>query len=140
MLTSSVLLVASLLIAPHTQDVPSCMRATRALIAGAVPAADDLVEVDCGDIKPPLVVRYDADMRTVRLARPVHADEIIAAIPVSMTAAVSPGEKLFVVIRVGPVMLQREVEALQPANPGQKLFVRTADGQVMSALYPGDTQ
>lgn len=140
MLTSGVLLIASLLIAPPAQDVPACMRATRALIAGAVPAVGDLVAVDCVDVKPPSVVRYDADMRIVRLTRPVHADEIIAAIPVSMTAAVSPGEKLFVVIRVGPVMLQRQVEALQPANPGQKLFVRTADGQVMSALYPGDIE
>jgi len=114
------------------------MRATHSLAAGQVPAAGDLVVAECGDSKPNSVVRYDADLRAVRFTRPVQADEIIAAIPRDLMTVIIPGQKIYVSVRVGPVVVQREVEALQPANPGQSLFVRTVDGQVMSATYAGD--
>lgn len=113
------------------------MRATRALAAGKVPAAADLASADCGAGHPAAAVRYDAALRAARLSRPLQADEVIAAIPASMMADVVPGQILYVQIRVGPVVVQREVTALQPASPGQKLFVRAADGTVMSVRYPG---
>jgi len=83
-------------------------------------------------------VRYDRAMGAVRLAHDLQPGDVVAEIPPSMMAGIGPGEKLYVTVRVGPVLVQREVEALQPANPGQKLFVRAADGQVISVLYAGD--
>lgn len=124
----------------HAQAATSCMRATHALAMGTVPTADDLVAADCGEAKHGSVVRYDGQMRAVRLARNVQANEIVDAVPSAMLASISPGEKLYVNILVSPVVVQREVEALQPAYPGQKLFVRAADGKVFSVLYPGDAK
>ena len=115
----------------------TCERATHALAAGAVPSADDFSAADCGAEPPAPAVRYDTAQRSARLSRPLAQGEVIAAIPSSMMAGVVPGQTLYVQIRVGPVVVQREVTALQPASPGQKLFVRAADGAVMSVRYPG---
>ncbi len=115
-----------------------CMRATHALTAGAVPRTRDFVATACGETNPTTAVRYDRALRAATLARAIQPGEVIATIPASIMAGISPGDKLFVQVHVGPVVVQREVEALQPANPGQKLFVRAADGTVMSALYSGD--
>ncbi len=116
------------------------MRATRALTAGSVPSAQDLVPADCGAGKPAAAVRYDTGMRAVRMVRAVQPDEIVAEVPPAMMASISPGQKLYVMVQVSPVVVQREVEALQPANPGQKLFVRAADGKVFSVFYAGETK
>ena len=136
----SVPFVIFMLIAPSAQAANFCMRAVHPLSAGAVPATGDLVVAECGATRPELVVRYDRDMRATRLARAVAADEVVAAIPAAMIADIVPGQKLYVAVKIGPVVVQREVEALQPANLGQKLFVRAADGQVFSTLYAGDIQ
>jgi hypothetical protein len=119
----------------ESQASERCMSAVRALNAGAVPSAEDFAAADCGAHPPVPAVRYDANMRAARLTRGLAQGEIIAGIPSSMMASVSPGQKLYVTVQAGPVLVQREVEALQPANPGRKLFVRAADGKVMSVLY-----
>ena len=116
---------------------PPCMRATHALAVGAVPTARDFAAIACGDAKPVRVLRYDAAQRAARLMRPLQPGEVIAAVPASMVAAIRPGETLYVQAHVGSVVVQREVEALQPARPGQKLFVRAADGTVMSVRFDG---
>ena len=141
MFAKSLLLVMPLALAAfQAQAADGCMRATRALVVGAVPSAQDLVAADCGNAKPAPAVRYDAAMRTVRLTRALQADDIVAFVPAAMMASITPGQKLYVSVQVSPVIVQREVEALQPANPGQKLFVRAADGKVFSVLYTGDAQ
>jgi len=114
----------------------TCMRATQARAAGAVPTTRDFVPVPCGDAKPAAAVRYDPTLRAVRLVHALQPGDVVAAIPASMMAGVGPGETLYVQVHVGPVVVQRQVEALQPAHPGQKLFVRSADGTVMSVRYP----
>lgn len=114
----------------------TCMRATRALAAGAVPTTRDFVPISCGDAKPIAAVRYDPGLRAVRLFHALQPGDVVAAIPASLMAGVAPGETLYVQVHVGPVVVQRKVEALQPAHPGQKIFVRAADGTVMSVRYP----
>lgn len=138
MLVKVLLLVPLVLVAFQVKASEPCMRATRALAVGAVPSAEDLVPADCGQARPATAVRYDRQMRAVRLVRAVQRDEIVPAVPSSVLAAISPGQRLYVAVQVSPVVVQREVIALQPANPGQKLFVRADDGKVFSVLYPGD--
>jgi hypothetical protein len=113
------------------------MGATHALAAGAVPTAQDFVAVACGAVKPTAALRYDAGLHAARLSRALQPGDLVAGIPSSMMDSIRPGETLYVQAHVGPVVVQRPVEALQPANPGQKLFVRAPDGTVMSVLYSG---
>ncbi len=135
MFLRSVLLLAVVFVASPAEATQTCMRATHSLIAGQVPSEDDLIPTDCGDVKPASVVRYDADLRSVRFARSIQPNEIIGSIPKDLMAAVTPGQRLYVSVKVGPVTVERVVEAMQPAKPGQSLFVRTADGQIMKVLY-----
>lgn len=69
---------------------------------------------------------------------------ITAELPLPETPALRPrakpvvpeiraGDPLTVSIRVGPVEVQRDVEALQDARAGQQLFVRTQSGTVLTA-------
>ena len=125
------------LAASSVRAAPACLRVTQALAVGEVPAPRDFVPAACGDAKPVRAVRYDAALRAARLARALQPGDIIAAIPPGLMAGIGPGDILSVESHVGPVVVQRQAEALQPAHPGQKLFVRTADGTVMSVRYPG---
>lgn len=133
----SVIAVAAVAALP-AQAADTCLRATHDLAAGAVPAASDFATADCDGARPLSAVRYDAAIHAVRLSRRLESGERIAAFPAAMVANIVPGQKLFVQVHVGPVVVEREVEALQPANPGQRLFVRAADGTVMSVRYGGD--
>ncbi|WP_443751365.1 hypothetical protein [Asticcacaulis solisilvae] len=130
--------IAASAVLPSAQAADTCLRATRALAVGAVPGVSDFTAVACDGTKSAPAVRYDAAMRAARMTRALQPGDVIAAIPASMMAGISPGQKLFVQVHVGPVVVQREVEALQPASPGQKLFVRAADGTVMSVRFTGD--
>lgn len=119
------------------QAADTCLRATHALAAAAVPVASDFTAAACDETRPMPAVRYDRTLRAARLSRALQPGETIADLPVSMITGIVPGQKLFVQVHVGPVVVEREVEALQPANPGQKLFVRASDGTVMSVRYGG---
>jgi flagella basal body P-ring formation protein FlgA len=130
-------LVVLAVLAALPAHAATCLSATRALAAGTVPAGGDFATADCGAGHPAPAVRYDAAVQSARLSRPLAAGEVIPGFPSSMMADVVPGQTLYVQVRVGPVVVQREVTALQPASPGQKLFVRAADGTVMSVRYPG---
>jgi hypothetical protein len=130
------LVVAAFAACPARASEP-CLRATHAMAAGAVPTAKDFAPAPCDGNKRASAIRYDVALRAARLSRTLQPDEIIPAIPPALMAGVGPGDTLTVQAHVGPVVVQREVEALQAAHPGQKLFVRAADGTVMSVIYPG---
>jgi len=119
------------------QAADTCLRATHALAAGAVPAASDFTAEACNDAKPLPAVRYDKALHVARLSRDLQPGDVIADLPASLMTGIVPGQKLYVQVHIGPVVVQREVEALQPADPGQKLFVRASDGTVMTVRYDG---
>ena len=54
--------------------------------------------------------------------------------------AVEAGAKLTLVSRSGPVLLEREVTALQSARAGGRVFVRDGDGQVLAVTLAEDVQ
>ncbi|MET4682567.1 hypothetical protein [Brevundimonas faecalis] len=59
----------------------------------------------------------------------------------SKTAPVVPRLSPVVVsLTVGPVVVQRETTALQNGYAGRPLFVRTAEGEVLRVMVPGDAQ
>lgn len=140
MSVNALLFVPLVFVTAHAQAGPTCLRATQAMAAGTVPPASGFVAADCGESRPATAMRYDTALRTVRLARALQPGDVVAGIAPGLMADIMPGQALYVVSRVGPVVVQRRVEALQPANPGQRLFVRGGDGKVMSVLYAGGGQ
>ena len=117
-----------------------CVRLTRQVQAGDFFTSSDFEPAACLSSGPVWrAARYDPHSRTVRTARALNAGDRIAAVPRSLVAEVTAGQKLYIKTRVGPVTVQRLVEAAQSSRPGQPLFVKADDGQVFSVPGPEAT-
>lgn len=69
-------------------------------------------------------------VRSIEAVEPARAVAPIATPP---SFAISAGDAVTLRTQVGPVVVEREVTALQAARPGHSVFVRTADGVALSA-------
>jgi hypothetical protein len=113
-----------------------CLQAVREIDSGVIPTAEAFSQSGCDGVVTDHPMRYDPSVRAVRALRPVHAGERLPFISRALLAQVSPGQRLFVSTSVGPVVVSREVDALQPSAAGRALFVRGADGAIFSAPAP----
>lgn len=113
-----------------------CSVLKRNTVTGAAPTSDDFETSACSPSKLTRAFRFDAATGSARAVRDLSAGEVVAALPASAIASVIPGQKLFLTTRVGPVEVDREVTALQPARSGGALFVRTQDGKIFSVAAP----
>lgn len=114
---------------------PRCMKLGRALGVGDTPTAHDLSPVPCGETAGVAAFRYDATARSLRARRELRSGEILAAVPAPSIPGVAPGQRVWLRSSIGPVRIEREVVALQPAGPGQSLFVQSAGGEVFSVSF-----
>jgi len=112
-----------------------CMRVERALNSGDTPVSSDLAPAPCGDAVTATAFRYDAVARIQKASRDLRSGEVIAAVPSFTLANVAPGQRVSLRSRIGPVLIEREVVALQSAGPGQSIFVQGPDGEVFSVLF-----
>jgi len=114
----------------------SCVRAARPIPAGTVPAGDALRPQSCPEKPLMPAFRYDPNEGVVRVVRTLAEGEIAPAPPPFAVARVEPGRKLRLEAKVGAVVVEREVEAVQAGAAGESLFVRTADGAVFAVPAP----
>jgi hypothetical protein len=131
----TVRLSPSLAGAASRQPAP-CLEAKTFLPAQSIASADAFIATSCAEPPPSNVFRYVVQTRSVRLRRDLKAGERVGIVPAGDLASVLPGQQLFLAASVGPVRIERAVEAVQPAAAGQSLFVRTDDGSVFSAPGP----
>lgn len=117
-----------------------CMMVLNPIAAGGAPRAKDLQSAPCGEIRPARAFSFDRTARVARAVRALRPGETVAAIPPSSLAAVRPGDAYVVTARSGPVVVQRDVVAVQAARPGQPMFVKGADGEVFAAPAPTEVQ
>lgn len=113
----------------------ACMRVVQPVAEGSVLTRADLEPVGCEANAQPSAVRYDPEVRALRAERELEAGETLAAAPVFALAGVRAGQRLYVRAQVGPVVVEREVEAVQPGRTSGKVFVRASDGVVFSAPF-----
>jgi flagella basal body P-ring formation protein FlgA len=113
----------------------SCLTTLTPLVAGAL--ADDAAfqKTRCTADAVALAFRYDPATGAVHLARALDIGAVVPEFPGYGTAMVRPGQVLRLVVQVGSVRIDRDVEALQAAHPGQRLFVRAHDGTVLSVRF-----
>lgn len=117
-----------------------CMVVLSPIAAGVAPRAEDLQSAPCGEVRPARAFSFDRTARVARALRALHPGETVAAIAPSSLTAVRPGDAYVVTARSGPVVVQRQVVAVQPAKPGQSMFVKGADGEVFAAPAPTEVQ
>lgn len=110
-----------------------CLVVTQAVPAGAYPLSSDFSPAVCDQTARRGAFSYDAQTKTVRAKRDLEPGEHIEAVPTSAFATVRAGQPLFLEAHVGPVLIQRQVQALRPAGPGRAVLVQAMDGAVFSA-------
>lgn len=118
-----------LLAAPGTSV---CFAAGHALPAAAPLTAEDLVPIACDSTKPAARVRYDRGSRGPRLTKAVAAGAYIGRLSVEPGSRVAKGDRLTLRSSAGPVVIEREVTALQQGRSGQRIFVQDANGAVFA--------
>lgn len=93
-------------------------RAAMPALSGWLPSSpDQLVQVDSDMVQ-------EAPAQSARTASPHEPD-------------ISRGDALTIRVAIGPVVVEREVHALQSGRRGRPIFVRTAEGRVLSARVAG---
>lgn len=113
----------------------TCLRVVQPVAANSIPTIDDFAAANCGEIPPSPVMAYDADHGVVRATHNLRVGELIAAPPAFALPVVRPGQRLYVRTRIGPVVIEREVEAVQAAWSDKPVFVKTTDQTVFSASF-----
>jgi len=145
-MTRSIALAAILVaLAANVADAKSsgtqCLRALAPVETNAIPRSDSFESAACPAGNMAMnAFRYDRALDVSRAARAIAASEIVRAYPEFGDHIVLPGQTLRLVAASGPIRVEREVEALQPARPGQRLFVKSADGEILSVVYEESTQ
>ena len=135
MLAQLVLITGIALVPEARAPREQCLRALSALVAGSVPQTANFTPIKCPPLRPAAAFRYDRMQGSSRLSRSIAQDETVPLFPEFDLNVARPGQKLRMIILMGAVRIERQVEALQTARPGQKLFVQGSDGQVLSARY-----
>ncbi len=119
--------------AESTAPAVACMEVTRPVNRGQALPVDALEPTPCGQEVAPAAFRYDGEARLLRASRALEAGKVVAAPSSLGRPAISPGDRLTLVAVVGPVRIERQVEALQAADRGDDVFVRAEGGAVFSA-------
>lgn len=135
---SATVVAASLMLAPlgvGSAEAGECLRVVRPVASGETVVLADVSPTSCED-GVERAFRIDPRWRTLTAVRDLQPGEVLSGAPSSTLAAVRPGDRLFLSIRVGPVTVEREVEAVQAARAGEAVFVRGADGRVFQAPAP----
>lgn len=109
----------------------SCLVTNAALAAGAAIARDRVIAGPCGAVAAD--VRYDAARRMLVARRDLPAGSALGHLMVAAPETVTPGDRMTLISRAGPVTVERPVTALQRGRDGRRVFVRDGAGHVFAA-------
>jgi hypothetical protein len=117
----------------------ACFALSRGVQAGAALSADDLVPVSCAN-HPSRALYYEATHGVVRAASDLAEGSYVGRLLVSEHAFPDAGDRLVLSVSVGPVQIDRQVEAVQPGPDGGKIFVRDEAGSVFPVPLVSDAK
>jgi hypothetical protein len=112
-----------------------CLRVVAPLSQDSIPRSDAFERAGCEGAQPSRAFRYDRSRGVSQLTRSLAAGDVVAPFPEYGEDVALPGQMLNLVVAIGNVRVERQVEALQEARPGERLFVRSRDGQILSVRY-----
>ena len=123
---------------PARGDSESCFVAARALRAGQIVSRQSLSPAPCEPGARSALIRYDRIHRVVRATSDLAEGEYLGRLDVTYGLASDAGDALVLVVAIGPVRIERQVWAMQPAHDGAALFVRDSDGNIFRAPIEAD--
>lgn len=110
-----------------------CLRILEPVSAGAGLRAGQVEPAPCGSQLARRATYYDRRSNVTRAARSLTPGETIAAAPAASLVGVEAGAEVTLTARVGPVVIERQVTAVQAARPGEPVFVVGDDGRAFAA-------
>jgi hypothetical protein len=108
----------------------ACYAAAHAVAAGAPLLRTDVVEADC-EAQDHGALRYDRAHGVLRAAINLAPGDALGRI-LPAEQVIDAGDEVSLIISIGPINIERAVEALQPTS-AERVFVRDEDGSVFSA-------
>lgn len=122
------------LLAPPTSRLArACYEARNDIAMGAPVTADDVSAISCSEESVTGALGYDRDRKTPVARGGIAAGAYLGAVRPLAGDVVGRGTRLTFRTGAGPVMIEREVEALQAGRTGGRIFARTRDGEVIAA-------
>ncbi|MFC5475492.1 hypothetical protein [Paraherbaspirillum soli] len=114
------------------------LKRNQAITAGDIQdAACNSGERDAGNMAATKAsVRYDAAGRVVRASADLAAGAVLPTMFRGSLAQFRSGDPLQIASRIGPVVAERTVTAMQDGAPGRGAFVKSKDGEIFSARLP----
>lgn len=118
--------------------VAGCAAARTSISAGAYLSGDDLARARCQREAAGGWLGYDVGARSFFARRPIPAGTYLGRVTARpRPPSATEGAALVYRTSEGPVVVEREVVALQSGRAGRPVFVRTEEGKVLSATLAG---
>ena len=108
-----------------------CYGARRAIGADEAISTDDVERAPCSP-RARAPVRYEPMHGLMRATEDIAAGELLGRMMAPPPPITEAGREMTLRIAIGPVMIERSVETVQPSRGGA-IFVRDQDGHVFSA-------
>lgn len=109
-----------------------CFASSRDLSAGSVLSADDVAVTPCQSVSQRAPLRYDRLAGAPVTAATIPAGTYLGRLAPLAQIRIEKGQRLTLRSASGPVVIEREVVAVQPGVPGGRVFVSDASGRVFS--------
>lgn len=111
----------------------SCFRTVADVRPGEVLRAELVEAAECGSGPVAPGLAYDRARQAPVARDGIPAGAYLGAVRPVADDGVAAGSRMAFVTGEGPVLIEREVVALQPGRTGGRIFARTADGEVIAA-------
>lgn len=113
----------------------ACLVLSQPLGAGDYLASRHVQETPCRADAAPPPLAYDAAARATVATQPMARGAYLGRVLLDDAAIAKAGEALNLLVRSGPVIVEREVRPLRAVRAGGQALVRTADGEVIDARF-----
>lgn len=111
----------------------ACYRAQADIAPGAIIRAADVCETQCAEEPVSGALSYDRWLQAPIARDAIFGGEYLGSLRPAADDLIAPGGHLVFRTGAGPVVIEREVDALQAGRPGDRIFARTSDGEVVTA-------
>jgi hypothetical protein len=118
---------------PVTSPAPRCFTLHQDLKAGDYLQTANVSPTPCIARPSSLPLRFDRRVNAPQLAAPLPAGTYLGPVVLSGKPVVDEGTQLSLILRTGPVTIERSVQAVQPSRLGTAVFIRTQDGTILSS-------
>lgn len=120
---------------PALAEDERCHALRRGLAAGDFVTGELAEPVPCQSEQPRVPLAFDRGARAPVAGEDLPAGTYLGRLALKSGTIAPAGSTLQLVIRIGPIIVEREVSAIQPIRAGQRGFVKSGDGQVLSARF-----